>query len=217
MERTELVNNAVKALESMALADSNQTSLMLGNQVFESEDDNECPEGCNYLDYFLNGELGSNSSINFKKTLASALKIAKSTGVVELDASSPSEIVAIATQAAEHLRASYKVSQGEWDVYEAGDKLIDAVCARGVAFVQMGGDMAIDTVVNYGSAAILAVCPEAGPVITIARPLIQRAKPMIKNCIIKGVRAIGEVAKKAVRTLGEKAKEYLKHTNQVIA
>lgn len=162
------------------------------------------------LEESLKSRFNSQDELKAKKVLGAALAIAAKKGIppAGLPENMDSiDIASLADDAMTRVKAAYKVSIGEIDVYEASDKIIDQATARIAAvadrLVAQGVDLAIDKL----GMIVAKVFPPALPVVAVIKsiqPLItQKAQQLVRV----GIKAVNAMAKQAVRKIGSVVKE----------
>ncbi len=150
-----------------------------------------------------------NRTAEVKKAVAAAHKIAQATGDTEIEEESPCEMASAADEAVERIKQTTLYAKGEIEYEELANRLIDRAEARLVVVADKAIDMAADAI-----PALLARIPKLAPLAPIARTVVERIKPAVKDVVKKGINWVADQAKKVVPKLIDTAKGLLQKAKQ---
>lgn len=194
IDRQEFVNemadrqSAYSALETIALE----------KKIGESKEDLTLKESPS-VDAFFERPLNSPEDTSFKKIIAAASIIGKKYGLINLDNMTSEQIGSAICSSVEQAKVNYKAGNGELNVIEASDKLIDLAAAKAVTAL----DKAIEVGLPIAADKIAQVVVSAYPPAAVAAPFfkvaIAKASPAIKQLAHTGISRVAEKAKSFIR------------------
>lgn len=168
-----------------AISQDNSEDIILGNKS-------------NIFERSLKSEMGSASEIEAKKIMVLS-------SIAANDSRSEEEIVSIVDEGIVNAKVAYKVGNGEMDVAEAIEIMIDRAAVRTDVFLQ-------DMLKNMEKVAEIAVLigPIVYPPITAYLPIIETvlkvAEPAVKKCVTMGLKTVATVSKTLIRKVADKVK-----------
>lgn len=149
------------------------------------------------IQQILDSAISSNSDSNLAKIIAAATKIAKSTGALDLAKDSVYDIASMGDEVAARITTAYQVANGEIDVEEAAENLIDRSAARLIVLTENYIDNKLPIAVDAMCKAIVSYCPQAAPLEPIIKNAVNILQHHIKDLVRKGITAIAGKAKNA--------------------
>ena len=146
---------------------------------------------------FLDSDIGSESEMEAKKLMALSFIVAN-------DDRSGEEIAATVDGGMSNAKVAYKVGNGEIDVVEAIEILIDRAAVRADAFLQYMINM--DMVGEVVTTVAALVYPPIAAYKPIIKTVLKVAEPAVRTFITKGLSVVATASKKLLRNVAEKAK-----------
>lgn len=217
MALPELINNVANAI-----TEASNNYEIISDVLLESDETliTQPTHGGELIESALQAPFNSQSELDLKKIMSTALLIGKATGLIsnEMYESLDGTMSAvIADETVTKLKTAYQVGCGMMDSYEATDLLIDKVSARVIAVTEIAVDNFIETGINKIAMSISMAYPPLLPVamsLKYFQPVItQKAKQYIG----KGINNLNYLAKSMIRKTSEKIKEIaLNHTKKLI-
>lgn len=158
----------------------------------------------------LKSRFNSQDELKTKKVIGVALAIAAKKGILPAGLSEDLDSTAIASLADDaitRIKAAYKVSIGEIDVYEATERLIDRATARVVAVSDVLVAKGVDIAINKLGLTVARVFPPALPIVEVIKSFQPFITEKTQQLVRAGIKSVNSVAKQAIRKIGSYAKE----------
>ena len=165
---------------------------------------------------FLNLPMGDKKEVVLKKAFATAVTIAKDTGVLPFEVNSSEQIASLVDDGLTRMKVAYQTATGKMDAYQAVDALVDRVAVRVVGIA--------DRVIEKGTPIVvdkLCKAMSKHPYTMALVPFVKAAEkyiaPVAKAAVRVGVAAVAKAAtpilKKAVDTAKAVGKKILSWLN----
>lgn len=171
--------------------------------------------GSQLLKDALESQFNSRSELDAKKVMGAALLIAKKTGVLPggiNPAVTSTEATSITEESFNKMKAAYKVATGELDVYQATEKIIEKTTARIITYA--------DKTIEYGIELALSTLENSFPPIKAVTSTLRAYQPFItekaQTLVKKGIKKLGECAKKTAPKIIDVVKNTLKSSFKIL-
>lgn len=165
----------------------------------------------------LESDFNSDTELKAKKAISTALLIAKKKNLLPEGVPSSIDGIYAATLVDDiftRMKVAYQTANGNIDIYEASDIMIDKATTRVLAVSDIMVAKGVDFAINKVGMTIAKAFPPALPIIAAVKciqPFItEKAQQFVKT----GIQKLSSFAKTAVRKVGEfiknKAKNFVK-------
>lgn len=143
----------------------------------------------------LESLVSSKSDTKFSKIVAAATKIADATGAMKLAKNTVFDIASMSDEAVTRIKVAYQVANGEIDIEDAADKLIDRAAARLITVAEAFIDKKLPIAVDAMSREMVKAFPQTAPLIPIIKNTVAIIQPKLKELAQKGISAVAKHAK----------------------
>lgn len=194
MEYAEKINNTAQSLQ-----DSITNNFSLFESVLDElwEADSEIG-----VDEEVGEFIAQEDETSIAQAIAAAKKISAISEGNEVTTFMEYKIASEASNAATFVKGAIDYANGDIDLQEFTDKVVDTAECRLVASL----DTCIDVGIELVGPAIAVAFPPLEPVIPVVHNILRTLKPEIKKTVHSVVHSLGEFAKKAVPVLVDKVK-----------
>ena len=143
----------------------------------------------------LESLVSSKSDTKLSKIVAAATKIADATGAMKLAKNTVFDIASMSDETVTRIKVAYQVANGEIDIEDAADKLIDRAATRLITISEVVINKGLSMAVNTLSKVLVSAFPQTAPLVPIIKTTVAILQPKLKEIAQKGISAVAKHAK----------------------
>ncbi len=221
MELNELISNTAAVIDTAARV----KEVLLSSELLDLEnsidpdniDDEPSIKSSDAVNNLLDLLISSGSDSRLAKVIATATKIANATGCLTLEEDTVFDIASISDETAYRIKIANQVANGEIDIEEAADAMIDRAAARLIALAESYIDNLLPLSVDDMCRALNSAYPQTAPLTPIIKNTVKILQPILKYSIRKGITAVAAHAKNVIPKIKDCAKRKLYEFSKKIA